>query len=133
MSGFLGASAGNSKTYLDTQIVTVGQTGTAAAGDRVRGFDASLVVGSISDGTSNIYGGAAITALYWYEGGGGSNGYVLAITGAANSGWTTMTIGSKRLTRAAATYSSGSWTWATTDTIGVAFGAAGTTTTVYFE
>lgn len=95
---------------LDTQTVTVGGSGSAFFLDRKRGFIASSI-GSISDGTSNVYSGSAITELYWDEAG-GVPFYQLTIAGAANSGWTTMMIGSTSFTRASAGYSAGTWNWA---------------------
>ena len=92
-----GANAAQS----DVQTVTTGADGSALENDRRRGFD-ELGLGLISDGTSNIYGGAAIASLYWDEGFGASF-YFLAIPGAANAGWSTMTIGATVLTRASAT------------------------------
>lgn len=105
-------------TSLDTQTVTSGSDGTAPNLDRRRGF-LSGVIGSILDGTSNIYGGAAITAFYYNENGGSGMTYALTITGATNSGWTQVTIdGLKTLARAdAVSFSASTWTWATTDTI----------------
>lgn len=83
------------------------------------GFRTGL--GSISDGTSNLYGGASIVGLYnRIDGdafsGATSTGVVLAIDGTrANSGWESMTVGSTTLTRASASYSvSGGvtyWSW----------------------
>lgn len=117
MSGAIAAlaAAAPGGATLDTQTVTTGSTGSGNPNfDRRRGFD-SGVQGSISDGTSNIFGGAAITKFYWDE---TTITYVLAITGATNSGWTQVTIdGTKVLTRASATFSAGTWTWATSDTV----------------
>lgn len=118
MSGAIAALlAGVGSTSLDTQTVTTGAAGTAPAQDRSRGYGIGVpFIGSISDGTSNIYGGAAINYLYWQEDAAVPS-YYLAITGATNTGWTTLTIGSKVLNRTAATFASGSWTWTTADTI----------------
>ena len=128
-----GGSGGSGGSHLDTQTVTTGTTGSAINQDRWRGV-VSGTQGSISDGTSNVYAGAAITALYWDENGGSGMKYTLTITGAANSGWTTMTIDSKALTRASATYASGTWTWTTTDTVATqAFGANNSVHTVTFD
>ena len=66
--------------------------------------------GSISDGTSNIYGGATITGIYYDESGAGAY-IVLSITGATNSGWTTMNINGTNYSRSSATFSGGQWTW----------------------
>lgn len=129
--GASGGGGGGGGGGLDTQTVTTGASGTAPIQDRVRGF-ISGTLGSITDGTSNIYSGAAITALYWDENEGISS-YVLTITGATNTGWTTITIGSVTLYRTAATFSSGTWTWTTTHTAGTqAFGSAGNIKTVTF-
>jgi len=133
MSGALNVMLARNSTAgggtLDTQTVTTGGAGTAVAHDRIRGW-LSGSIGSISDGTSNIFAGAAITALYWEE---DTSFYILTITGATNSGWTTMSIGSTSLNRTSATFSSGSWTWTTTDTVSTqAFGSSGSVHTVYF-
>ena len=66
---------------------------------------------------------------------GRSTGLIRVITGGtSNGGWTTLTIGSTVLTRASATYSSGTWTWSTTDTVGTqAFGASGSIHSCYFD
>lgn len=125
-----GGGGGGGGSSLDTQSVTTGTVGTAVAHDRIRGW-LSGSIGSISDGTSNIYAGAAITGIYWEE---DTSFYNLAITGGTNSGWTTMTIGTTVLARASATFSSGTWTWSTTDTVATqAFGANGSVHTVYFD
>lgn len=124
----------SSGSHLDTQTVETGSVGTAPLLNRVRGWSTG-VIGVITDGTSNVYAGAAITSLYYDENGsGGAQFYCLAITGAANSGWTTLTIGSTVLSRASATFSSGTWTWSTTDTVATqAFGASGSIHSCYFD
>ena len=100
---------------LDTQAVSVGGTGTAGAQDRLRGFSTVNALGSISSGNSGLYGGAAITELYYDENTG--NGIqTLKITGTlANSGWTTMTVGATAYARSAATFTQGGgstqWQW----------------------
>lgn len=128
-----GGGGGGGGSHLDTQTVTTGTQGSAPMQDRNRGF-ISGTIGSITDGTSNVYAGAAITSLYYDENGGTGMFYKLAITGAANSGWTTMTIDSTAFTRASATYSSGTWTWTTAHTVATqALGANGTVHTVYFD
>lgn len=125
-------AGGGTGTHLDTQYVTTGAFGTAIDQDRLRGFVNGLI-GSINDGTSDVYSGAAITDLYWDENL-GSPLYYLSITGAANSGWATITIDGKTLFRPSATYSSGTWIWSTTDTAGTqAFGAASAVKTIYFD
>ncbi len=111
---------------LDQQVVTAGSTG--SIGDRKRGFSTALAIGSIVDGTSNVYSGAAITELYHDE---TTNLVHLKITGAANSGWTTMRIlsaglGTVDLLRASGTFASNEWTWTQANP----FGGAATVTTV---
>ena len=111
---------------LDTQTVTTGASGNAVDLDRIRGWYQAGGLGSISDGTSNIYGGAAITEFFWNENG-GTPEYQLTITGATNTGWTQVVIGgTKTLTRSSASFGSGTWIWSTSDTAGSqAFGALG--------
>lgn len=137
MSGIQMALLGASSTALDIQTVTSGASGTAPAQDRLRGFSGGL--GSIIDGTSNIYSGATITNLLWMEnGGGGAQLYYLGITGATNTGWTTLTIqssaGTATLLRTDASFGTGAvWVWSTTDIVGnQAFGTAGTVVTCTF-
>jgi len=118
---------------LDIQTVTTGASGTAGAQDRIRGYSTVSGVGSIVDGTSDIYGGAAITELHWFENF-GSPYYALTISGATNSGWETLRIGGTDLSRASASFSSGAWTWnAPGSTVGSqAFGSGGTVVPVLF-
>lgn len=123
---------------LDTQVVTTGASGTAPIQDRIRGW-ASPSLGSISDGTSNIFGpGNAVTTLCWDENGGAPQ-YVLTITGATDASWTTMRIvgsnGTKVLTRTSRTsFSSNTWLWSTGDFLGSqGFGSNGETVYVYFD
>lgn len=124
-----------SAASLDTQTVTTGAIGTAIDQNRARGY-ISGSLGSISDGTSNIYAGAAVTSFYWDENGGTGMFYELSITGATNNStdWTSVTIGgSKTLNRADATFASGTWTWTTTDGAGAqAFGGAGASRSCVF-
>jgi len=112
---------------LDTQTVTSGQSGSAP--DRFRGKFAGLGIGSVSDGTSNIFGGANITEFGWDE---ASGEYVLTITGSTNTSWTSVDIaltggGTKTLVRAeASSFAGGTWRWSTADTVTTqAFGASG--------
>lgn len=105
---FYGASAG--PAYLDTQTVTVG----VELSQYVSwyGYSNSINLGSISDGTSNIYGGASILQIANLNG----NSTFLTIEGSrANSGWTTMTINGIDFNRADASYSTTTtntaWTW----------------------
>lgn len=136
MSGILCALAGivaqSGGTLLDTQNVTVGVAGTVGNADRRRGF-ISGDIGSISDGTSNIYSGAAITALAWTEDTSGIGSYILTIPSASNSGWSSIVIGSQTLLRTDATYSFGSWEWYPHLIGGQQFGnTAGVVVPVYF-
>lgn len=133
MSGIFGGLIAKTST-LDVQTVTTGGSGTAPNLDRVRGWVSSVPLGAIVDGTSNIYGGATIADLFWDEnGGGGAQYYYLAIVGATNTGWNTLTIqssaGTATLSRTAATFGAGAnWSWTTTDVLGTqAFGGIGTT------
>lgn len=99
----------------DTQTVTTGSSGIAP--NRVRGFF-SGAWGSIADGTSNLYSGAAILVLEWEENGaGGAEQIVFKLTGVvSNSGWDTLTIdGATTLLRSAATFTTpggnSQWVW----------------------
>ena len=133
MSGFCGMMVGGGTSALDTQNITSGSSGTI--GDRLRGYDSSPALGSITDGTSNIYSGATVLELYHDE---ALDNVILKINGVqANSGWETLNItggAGKMLTRSAATFStSGSvstWTWATAG--GNPFGGSGTPITASF-
>jgi len=118
---------------LDVQMVTTGGSGTAPNQDRARGFVFGSL-GSIVDGTSNIYSGSPILVLYWNENGGTSRFYQLSINGAPNSGWTTLNIGGQNFLRTSATsYGSGTWIWTTSDTISnQSFGSIGSTVTCKF-
>lgn len=122
---------------LDTQTVTTGNDPLGVGNPdytRRRGFSTGGGFGSISDGTSNIYGGAAITDFYWDENGGETSLYTLTITGATNSGWTQVVIGgSKTLLRGDASFASSTWTWTSPNTISTqAFGSVGTNHTCVF-
>lgn len=123
------ASAG----ALDTQTVTTGGTGVSP--NRKRGF-ITASIGSISNGNSAIYGGAAITEIAWEESGAAANEVVLLkITGAslANSGWTNMTLtpGNVVYIRSSATYSTAGgvtiWNWPDVPFASQPFGTAGST------
>lgn len=119
--------------HLDTQTVTTGASGSVP--NRLRGYSSFAPTGSIVDGTSNVAGNLTIDELVWDEfGGGGSQVYRLTITGASNSGFTTLTIGSTVLTRTSATFGSGIWSWVTADTVGTqSFGAASNVVPCYFD
>ncbi|CAB4152521.1 hypothetical protein UFOVP616_18 [uncultured Caudovirales phage] len=125
------ALLGASSTALDIQTVTTGVSGTAP--NRIVGWRLSGPVGAINDATSNIYAGAAITALYWSENGGTFPFYILTITGATNTGWTTLNIGGQDFLRTSATFGTSSWSWSTFDTITTqSFGVASTPVTCTF-
>ncbi len=104
-SNFYGKS-----NYLDTQTVTVG-SGTLSSITYYGRQTSPLNFGTISDGTSNVYGGTAITGLHWN----GTQNYLFLQFSAtvANSGWTTMYIGSNAFTRASAFYSTNLFRWTT--------------------
>lgn len=106
-------------TPLDTQTVGVGfdsgidpefsftwdYSGFSSTGQ----YPNFIPFGTITDGTSNIYSGAAITELYTDN---ILNSLTLTITGAANSGWNTMYVNNIPFARTSATYASGTWIWA---------------------
>lgn len=119
---------------LDVQTVTSGADGIGNPSfDRRRGY-LTAVIGSIDDGTSNLFAGALILEFYWNENGGSGQFYALQITGATNTGWTTLTIdGTLVLTRASATFSLNRWTWTTADTVASQiFGGGGSVHTCVF-
>jgi len=130
MSGIFGGLIAKTSA-LDVQTVTTGVSG--GVPNRIVGWRSSGPVGAIVDGTSNIYAGAAITTLYWSENGGTFPFYNLIITGATNTGWTTLNIGGQDFLRTSATFGSGSWVWSTFDTITTqSFGTASTVVTCTF-
>ncbi|MGY8851085.1 MAG: hypothetical protein ACKVKX_10235 [Pseudomonadales bacterium] len=150
-SGGGGGGGGN----LDSQTVTVGQSSSPTGGSGAptgttvrRGFLISgSSVGSISDGTSNLYSGASILEIkYQWD-----TTYPLSMLsltiqglGRANSGWTTLTIGTTSYQRSSASYVSGAqsnggnsgWFWypSSYDYNGTEdpFGNTGGTTTCVF-
>lgn len=113
---------------LDTQTVTSATTG--ISGEKIRGYtSAGGGQGSISPGTTTIGGGSTITAMYFDQ---NYSTFTLSITGASDSGWTTMTntTEGKSLSRAAASFTGGTWTW-TGQTLAGFFGAEGAKTVVF--
>ena len=113
MMGRGSSGGGGGGGTLDTQSVSVTQNGSLPF--RERGYVTGGSLGSISDGTSDIYSGAAINKMLADE---DASTFVLEIAGVqANSGWTTMTnaTDSLSLTRASATFGTGggvsTWTW----------------------
>ena len=115
----------------DTQIMTVGQ-GVANPYYGVR-WGYGLVsqniyssIGSISDGTSNIYSGATVGGMYWHDLNGSYKPTIFSVAGnKSNSGWTSMYIysftgapyPSTTLARSSASYSynasknATTWSW----------------------
>ena len=130
LPGMSGAAvlAGRAST-LDTQNVISGSSGSIP--DRQRGYDNSPALGSINDGTSNLYSGAVITEIYHDE----TNSWLyLTITGTlANSGWTTMAANGTAFLRTSATFSQsgGFTTWKWTG-VGNPMGGSGNPVTVDF-
>jgi len=142
---------GGGSSNLDSQTVTVGQTTTATGGGGLpngtqyrRGYSGiGTTFGSISDGTSNIYSGASISQIqYLWDTAFPTSAAVLIIAGTnkANSGWTTLTIGTTSYQRASANYTADSggntqWYWYFGDDYNGTddpFGNTGGTTTCVF-
>ena len=104
---------------LDTQTVTVGSFSTGATGLTFVGYsNTNFTHGSISDGTSNMFSGAAYDAIDAFTvNSDPSSGYgtFLYIVGyQPNSGWTTMTIDGEAFNRTDAGYTQDyitSWYW----------------------
>lgn len=125
MTGVLAVLAGGGAAILDTQTVTRGTTSTGSdpyfnwAGYKGTG---SPTFGSISDGTSNVYAGATINGLYFFEEGSVAGGgfytrqIIWEVDGTqSNSGWSTMTVGTTTYARTDATFSASggvsTWIW----------------------
>lgn len=125
LSQFSGLTVTAVPSALDIQTVTVGTVQFVTPGDPFIGipdtvttyYGYSTTFGSIVDGTSNIYSGASILELYYVQTTGTINSDEIYFTVAgtrANSGWTTMTIGSTVFNRVSASYSAGAdtvWSW----------------------
>lgn len=99
--------------FLDSQTTTNGSYSDKYTTSY--GYNTGLM-GSINDGTSDIYGGATITALYEtiYP---STMLYFYIGANVANSGWTTMTVNGTAFNRASATYTNGAstyWYWSST-------------------
>ena len=124
---------------LDTQTVTTGNIGLTP--NAARGWSSSGPMGSCVDGTSNLYGGAPISAIYWSEnGGGGADVVNWSVTGVfTNTGWTRMVIdGTRTFLRADAAFVSGATTYWAWNNCGFTiatnpFGAVGSVHTVEFS
>lgn len=114
---------------LDSQAVTTGShsvsfpggSGLPANTSNYKGFFnySSTRYGSISDGTSNLYSGAAIEELFYtWNNVYSINLFSLEIVGTsrANSGWTTLTVNGTSYLRTSASYNANAsgntrWTW----------------------
>jgi|TARA_B110000483_G_scaffold227806_1_gene289943 hypothetical protein len=150
VSAGTGAGAGGGGgSSLDSQTVTVGQSSSASggsgapAGTTVRRGCLIGTYGSISDGTSNLYSGASILEIkYQWDTVYAISAFSLVIAGnnRANSGWTTLTIGSTAYLRTNASYAANfggnsHWVWPVAgDNTGASdpFSGTGTTTTCVF-
>ena len=156
-SGLVGAAGGSGSGggggNNDSQTVTVGSHAESfppsglipSNTSNFKGLFTNIYAsgGSISDGTSNLYSGASIVQIqYTWNNVFGVSVIILEIAGnnRANSGWTTLTIGTTSYSRTNATYSASNgantaWTWfGGSDLTGAQnpFSATGTTTTCVF-
>lgn len=114
---------------IDAQTITVGSTSYV---DYELGYGYTYTgywsgnFGSISDGTSNVYGGATIQTIYHSYDSIYGNAFVLEIIGSSttivNSGWSTMNVSGLSLSRSSAVYTHfasggpgsppyGQWVW----------------------
>lgn len=108
----------------DTQAVTAATSGNPVLHNRRigyvqagAGFGAAL--GSIDDGTSDLYAAAPILALYWDENGGNPDDTLnFCVSGIQlNSGWTQMVVNGTTLLRVNAAFSNVAnsiWSWPAT-------------------
>ena len=122
---------GHSKpaSALDTQTVTIG-SGTIYYAPRV-GYYSAFSLGSISDGTSNLYSGASITGVMWTD---NQHSLSFSVTATqANSGWTTMKINGNSFARTSATYYSATTSWNWSSVTSNPFGATSGTKVVTWE
>ena len=157
-AGIVGAGTGSGGgggggSNLDSQTVTVGThtqsfsggSGLPASTGHWRGkfTNSYATAGSISDGTSNLYSGASIVELYYtWNTVYGASYLAMRVDGTnkANSGWTTLTVGTTAFQRTAASYNGSTqgdtqWTWTTSGDLTGAnnpFAASGQTTTCVF-
>lgn len=122
---------------LDTQTVTVGRKGSAVFNNRRAGFSTfGTAMGSVSDGTSNIYGGASVLRIDSEEVAPDDYSFYLTIGGnRANSGWSSMTVNGTILLRASANSyafdgTNTTWEW---DSIGDIWPLTGVMTPVVFN
>ena len=137
---------GSVVSILDTQTVYVGYAEISQTQEGVTtytyaiGYRQDIMVptgGSVSDGTSNIYGGATIRAICvdWDSPGAGS--LMFRVNGTqTNSGWTSITVNGTTFNRASASsFTAGgtftTWTWDIfSPFLGPFAGTAGTNVTV---
>ena len=123
MSNFQGHSA--PPTILDTQTVVIGSRndfGYISTGYR----GTSNTTGSVTDGTSNLYSGAAVKDIYHIS---TLNRLYFSVLGSlANSGWTTMKINGISFARTSASFttSGGNTTWYWASITSHPFGSSGT-------
>lgn len=108
---------------LDTQTVTRGMqtVGTDPFYSNYSGYSAaSPAIGSISDSTSNVYSGATISMLYFWEYSESFQYLTRQLVWrvgsvVSNSGWTTMLVGTSSYNRADAAFTTGGaysqWVW----------------------
>lgn len=123
---------------LDTQTVTVGTNQVSSI--TWWGYsDSNFPHGSVSDGTSNMYSGAAYDAIDSFTDTSQSNyGYstLLYVDGVQpNSGWTTMTVDGVAFNRVDASYTSSSttsWSWVSATTTSPFGSTVGATKQVVF-
>ena len=122
MYNFYGTS---SVVILDTQTVTVGTiAGNQYVGPQYGWTDfTSPSTGSVSDGTSNIYSGAAVRTLLYFDLNADTKYFSYVNAGnSGNTGWTTLTVNGTSYQRSAATYTYASsqntsrWEWSTDST-----------------
>ena len=129
MSTFRGKS-----NNLDSQTVTIGSYTVSFYGNSIAYYglynSGSFVRGSVSDGTSNMFGGNTIYWLNYASLSGAQYVYFAVIGNHSNSGFTSMTIaGGSTLARTAATHSYISngnytrWAWSVSSN---QFGTSGT-------
>ncbi len=120
MNQFYGAAAA-----LDTQTVTVGTIpANQYVGAQYGWTDfTNPDTGSVSDGTSNIYSGAAVRTLLYFDLNANTKYFSYVNAGnSGNTGWTTLTVNGTSYQRSAATYTYASnentsrWEWSTDST-----------------
>ncbi len=130
LNNFRGHSAPAS--ILDTQTVTLATM--SYFGQTLVGKEIAFNLGSVSDGTSNILGGAAIRVLMW--GSNNSGRFTFAVTGTkANSGFTTINVNGVQFNRTDATFIQGqgntTWLWSSGTIANPYAGVSGTRTVTW--